>query len=45
MYLIQQYDVVFKSRQSYYQIFKEAKMSWQKAEHTMNQFKPFDFSG
>ncbi|MEL7038115.1 MAG: helix-turn-helix domain-containing protein [Cyanobacteria bacterium J06592_8] len=31
-YLIQEYDVVFKSRQSYYQILKEAKISWQKRE-------------
>jgi hypothetical protein len=45
MYLIQQYDGVFKSRKSYYQILKEAKISGQKGEHTMNQFKPFDFSG
>ncbi|MFB2835777.1 helix-turn-helix domain-containing protein [Floridanema evergladense] len=31
-YLIDKYDVVFQSRQSYYQIFQEAKISWQKGE-------------
>jgi len=32
IYLIEEYDVVFKSRQSYYQLLKEAKVSWQKGE-------------
>ena len=32
VYLIEEYDVVFKSRQSYYQLLKEAKISWQKGE-------------
>lgn len=30
---IEKYDVVFKSRQSYYQIFKETRIKWQKGEH------------
>ncbi len=29
-HLIEQYDVVFKSQESYYQILKESKLSWQK---------------
>lgn len=37
-YLIDQYDVVFQSRQSYYQIFKSAKISWQKAEQVNPRF-------
>ena len=32
MYLIEQYDVVFQSRQSYYQLLKEARITWQKGE-------------
>jgi transposase len=36
VYLIEQYDVVFKSRQSYYQLLKSARISWQKGE----QFNP-----
>lgn len=32
VYLIEQYDVVFKSRQSYYQLLKLARISWQKGE-------------
>jgi transposase len=31
-YLIEQYDVVFKSSTSYYNLLKEAKISWQKAQ-------------
>lgn len=31
-YLIDQYDVVFKSPTSYYALLKEAKISWQKAQ-------------
>ena len=29
-YLIEKYDVLFKSRQSYYEILKIARLSWQK---------------
>jgi len=29
-HLIEQYDVVFKSRESYYKILKESQLSWQK---------------
>ncbi len=29
-HLIEEYDVVFKSPESYYQILKESKLSWQK---------------
>jgi putative transposase len=32
VYLIEQYDVVFQSRQSYYQILKSARITWQKGE-------------
>lgn len=32
-YLIEKYDVVFKSRESYYQILKSARITWQKGEH------------
>ena len=32
IYLIERYDVVFKSRQSYYQLLKEARITWQKGE-------------
>ncbi|OKH25781.1 helix-turn-helix domain-containing protein [Chroogloeocystis siderophila] len=32
IYLIEQYDVVFQSRQSYYQLLKEARITWQKGE-------------
>jgi transposase len=31
-HLIEKYDVVFKSRQSYYEILKIARVSWQKGE-------------
>ncbi len=31
-YLIEKYDVVYQSLQSYYQILKEAKISWQKGQ-------------
>lgn len=31
-YLIDQYDIVFKSRQSYYDILKKARITWQKGE-------------
>jgi transposase len=31
-YLIDQFDVVFKSSTSYYELLKEAKISWQKAQ-------------
>ncbi len=31
-YLIEQYDVVFKAHASYYNLLKEAKISWQKAQ-------------
>jgi transposase len=31
-YLIEQFDVVFKSQVSYYELLKEAKISWQKAQ-------------
>ncbi len=31
-YLIEQYDVVFKSQSSYYELLSEAKISWQKAQ-------------
>jgi len=31
-YVLETYEVVFKSRQSYYQLLKEARISWQKAE-------------
>lgn len=34
IHLIEQYDVVFQSRQSYYQILKEARITWQKGEQT-----------
>jgi transposase len=30
--LIEKYDVVFQSRQSYYQLLKEARITWQKGE-------------
>jgi transposase len=30
-YLIDHFDVVFKSSTSYYELLKEAKISWQKA--------------
>jgi transposase len=32
VYLIEKYDVVYQSLQSYYQILKEAKISWQKGQ-------------
>lgn len=32
VHLIEQYDVVFQSRQSYYQLLKEARITWQKGE-------------
>lgn len=32
IHLIEQYDVVFQSRQSYYQLLKEARITWQKGE-------------
>lgn len=32
-YLIERYDVVFKSRQSYYDLLKKARITWQKGEH------------
>ncbi len=32
VYLIKKYDVVYKSLQSYYEILKEAKISWQKGQ-------------
>lgn len=32
IHLIEQYDVVFKSRQSYYQLLRAARISWQKSE-------------
>ena len=32
VYLIEKYDVVFQSRQSYYQLLKEARITWQKGE-------------
>lgn len=32
VYLIDRYDVVFQSRQSYYQLLKEARITWQKGE-------------
>jgi transposase len=32
VYLIERYDVVFQSRQSYYQLLKEARITWQKGE-------------
>ncbi len=32
IYLIEKYDVVYQSPQSYYQILKEAKISWQKGQ-------------
>lgn len=32
--LIERYDVVFQSRQSYYQLLKEARITWQKGEQT-----------
>lgn len=31
-YLIEQFDVVFKSQVSYYKLLKEARISWQKAQ-------------
>jgi putative transposase len=31
-YVLETYEVVFKSRQSYYQLLKEARISWPKAE-------------
>ena len=31
-YLIEKYDVVFQSRQSYYKLLKEARITWQKGE-------------
>ena len=31
-YVLETYEVVFKSRQSYYRLLKEARISWQKAE-------------
>ena len=34
VHLIEEYDVVFQSRQSYYQILKEARIIWQKGEQT-----------
>ena len=34
IHLIEQYDVVFQSRQSYYQLLKEARITWQKGEQT-----------
>lgn len=32
VYLIEKYDVVYQSLQSYYQILKEAKISWEKGQ-------------
>lgn len=32
VYLIDRYDVVFQSRQSYYQLLKESRITWQKGE-------------
>ncbi|ACB50378.1 probable transposase [Crocosphaera subtropica ATCC 51142] len=32
VYLIEKYDVVYQSLQSYYKILKEAKISWQKGQ-------------
>ena len=32
VYLIERYDVAYQSRQSYYQILKEARVLWQKVE-------------
>ncbi|MCW6035910.1 IS630 family transposase [Spirulina subsalsa FACHB-351] len=32
-HVLEVYDVVFKSRQSYYSLLKEARISWQKGEH------------
>lgn len=32
--LIEKHDVVFQSRQSYYQLLKEARITWQKGEQT-----------
>ena len=31
-YLIEQFDVVFPSHKSYYDLLKEARVSWQKAQ-------------
>ncbi len=33
-YILTTYDLAFKSKQSYYQLFQEARISWQKAEAT-----------
>jgi len=34
IHLIEKYDVVFQSRQSYYQLLQEARITWQKGEQT-----------
>ncbi|HCF30210.1 MAG TPA: hypothetical protein DEV81_24115 [Cyanobacteria bacterium UBA11049] len=44
VYLIEQHDVVFQSRQSYYQLLKEARISWQKGEQVNPRQDPEDIS-
>ena len=39
-YLIEQFDVVFKSSTSYYDLLKEAKISWQKAQSNNPRKQP-----
>ena len=39
-YVLETYEVVFKSRQSYYQLLKEARISWQKAEQVNPKKEP-----
>jgi len=39
-YLIEEYDVVFRSRESYYQLLRKAKLTWQKANKENPRKKP-----
>lgn len=40
MYLIEQYDVVFQSAQSYYELLNKARISWQKGQQVNPRKKP-----
>ena len=39
VYLIEKYDVVYQSLQSYYQILKEARISWQKGQQVNPRYQ------
>lgn len=39
-YLREKYDVVFKSKSSYYELLSEAKVSWQKAQKKEPEERP-----